>query len=62
MNKNKTTSNLNNEMKGVIVESIHEALSDPEYGIDLQEWVKDRLEKYSKEKDFTKFTPAEDLN
>jgi len=61
-NKKNTTEKLGSEVKGIIVESIHEALSDPEYGKELQDWVEERLNKYKDVKDFSEFVSVKNLN
>jgi len=37
---------LNNLIRKVVIETIQEVLRDPDFGLELQEWVEKRLKKH----------------
>jgi hypothetical protein len=47
---------INNFIKKTVIETIQEILEDPDFGLELQEWVKKRLRKKAK-----KLIPFEEI-
>jgi hypothetical protein len=47
---------INNFIKKTVIETIQEILEDPDFGLELQEWVKKRLRKTPK-----KLIPLEEI-
>jgi hypothetical protein len=47
---------INNFIKKTVIETIQEILEDPDFGLELQEWVKNRLRKKAK-----KLIPLEEI-